>query len=205
LAADPRVPEGRSSLATRTLASPGDLEGKGRWPPGERLGRRVDQLKKIARRPDVGRMDLPPATEPRVGDVDVQSALSRADEAEAKYRSLIALVPAITYAEALDTRRTFSISPQVEATLGYTPEEWLGGPDRWEGCLHPEDRERVVSSCKRANELREPWCEEYRVIAKDGRVIWIHDEAVLVRGSNGQPLCWQGVMVDVTAQRGGTS
>jgi PAS domain-containing protein len=43
------------------------------------------------------------------------------------------------------------------------------------------------------------------VIAKDGRVIWIHDEAVLVRGSNGQPLCWQGVMVDVTAQRGGTT
>ena len=125
----------------------------------------------------------------------------RADEAEAKYRSLVELVPAITYVEALDTRKTFSISPQVESILGYTPEEWLGDADRWETCIHPDDRARVVASCKLANERREPWSGDYRVIAKDGRVVWIHDEAVLVRGSNGQPLCWQGVMVEVTGQR----
>jgi PAS domain S-box-containing protein len=146
-------------------------------------------------------MDVPPPTEPRVEDLDVESALSRADEAEAKYRSLIELVPAITYAEALDTRRTCSVSPQVEAILGFTPEEWLGEAARWENCLHPDDRERVIASCARANEDRATWREDYRVIARDGRTVWIHDEAVLVRGSNGQPLCWQGVMVDVSAQR----
>ena len=131
----------------------------------------------------------------------VQDVLSRADEAEAMYRSLVDLVPAITYAEALDTRRTFSISPQVESILGFTPEEWMGDASRWEGALHPDDVERVVASCARANETLEPWREEYRVIAKDGRVVWIHDQAVLVRGSNGKPLCWQGILVDVTAQR----
>ena len=131
----------------------------------------------------------------------VQDVLSRADEAEAMYRSLVDLVPAITYAEALDTRRTFSISPQVESILGFTPEEWMGDASRWEGALYPDDMERVVASCARANEMLEPWREEYRVIAKDGRVVWIHDQAVLVRGSNGKPLCWQGIMVDVTAQR----
>jgi len=115
------------------------------------------------------------------------------------------LVPAITYVEALDTRKTFSVSPQVETILGYTPEEWLGPASLWESCLHPDDKERVVSSCTMANQRREPWSEEYRVIARDGRIVWIHDEAVLVRGSNGQPLCWQGVMVDVTAKQAAAS
>jgi PAS domain S-box-containing protein len=131
----------------------------------------------------------------------VQNVLTRADEAHAMYRSLVDLVPAITYVEALDTRRTFSISPQLESILGFTPEEWLGDASRWENCLHPDDKERVVASCARANETHEPWRDEYRVIAKDGRVVWVHDQAVLVRGSDGKPLCWQGVMVDITAQR----
>jgi PAS domain S-box-containing protein len=143
--------------------------------------------------------------DPPVEEHDVEGMLSRADEAEAKYRSLIALVPAITYVEALDTRKTFSISPQVETILGYTPEEWLGEASRWESCVHPDDKERVVSSCNLANQRRDPWREDYRVIARDGRIVWIHDEAVLVRGSKGQPLCWQGVMVDVTAQRSASS
>jgi len=138
--------------------------------------------------------------DPNVKDL-VESVLLRADEAEAKYRSLVDLVPAITYVESLETRRTFSISPRIEAILGFTPEEWLGEASRWENCLHPDDRERVIEACARANETRMPWCEEYRMIARDGGTVWIHDEAELVRGSAGQPLCWQGVMVDVTEQR----
>jgi PAS domain S-box-containing protein len=146
-------------------------------------------------------MGVTHAPDTPVEEQDAESLLFRADEAEAKYLSLIALVPAITYVEALDTRRTFSVSPQVETILGYTPEEWLGEAARWESCLHPDDKERIVSSCSLANERREPWCEDYRMIARDGRIVWIHDEAVLVRGSTGQPLCWQGVMVDVSAQQ----
>lgn len=139
--------------------------------------------------------------EPDVEGGVVHDVLSRADEAEAKYRSLVELVPAITYVEDLDTHRTFSISPQVESILGFTQEEWLGDASRWEDRLHPDDKARVIAACDRANEDRSPWREEYRVIAKDGRTVWIHDQAELVLGSNGQPLCWQGIMVDVTAQR----
>jgi PAS domain S-box-containing protein len=135
----------------------------------------------------------------------VQDVLSRADEAEAMYRSLVDLVPAITYVEALDTRRTFSISPQIESILGFTPEEWLGDAFRWENRLHPDDKERVVASCARANETHAYWREEYRVIAKDGRTVWIHDQATLVRGADGKPLCWQGIMVDITKQRNASS
>jgi PAS domain S-box-containing protein len=159
-----------------------------------------------------GRLNGPggPADAPKVGSIRtrdpeaenvVHAARSRADEAEAKYRSLVDLLPAITYVEDLGTGRTFSISPQVEPMLGYTPEEWLGEAERWADRLHPDDRDRVIDACARANADHAPWRAEYRMIAKDGRTVWIHDRAELVLGSDGRPLCWQGVMVDITAQR----
>jgi len=133
----------------------------------------------------------------------LQAALARAEEAEAKYRSLVELLPAATYVEALDSGRTLSVSPQVESILGFTQEEYMGDANRWVSCIHPDDRERVVAACDAANETRGPYREEYRVVARDGRVRWIRDEAELVRGSRGEPLCWQGVMTDITAERAG--
>ncbi|MBI3648914.1 MAG: PAS domain-containing protein [Actinobacteria bacterium] len=130
----------------------------------------------------------------------LEAALGRAEEAEAKYRSLVELVPAVTYIEDLDSGRTFAVSPQVEAILGYTQEEWTGEAILWIDRIHPDDRDRVVATCELANRAREPYLAEYRMIARDGHIVWIRDEAVLVWGSNGQPLCWQGVMRDITPQ-----
>jgi two-component system sensor histidine kinase UhpB len=135
----------------------------------------------------------------------LRATLARAEEAEAKYRSLVELLPAVTYVEALDSGRTLSVSPQIESIFGFTQEEWMGDANRWESRLHPDDRERVVAACDAANESRAPFREEYRVIARDGRVVWIRDEAELVRGSSGGPLCWQGVMTDITAERAAAS
>jgi PAS domain S-box-containing protein len=146
-------------------------------------------------------MDVARKDDSELHGQEIRGALSHPDEAEGRHPPLVAPLPAITYAEGVDSRKTFSISPQLETILGYTPEEWFGDASRWEQCVHPDDRARVVSSCRLANERREPWCEEYRMIARDGRIVWIRDEAVLVRGSSGEPLCWQGVMVDITAQR----
>jgi len=134
-------------------------------------------------------------------DEAIEAALVRADEAEAKYQSLVELVAAITYTEDLDTGRTFAVSPQIETILGYTQEQWMGDASLWVDRIHPEDRDRVVDSCELANRSRQPYVEEYRIIARDGRVVWVRDEAVLVRGANGQPLCWQGVMRDITSQK----
>jgi PAS domain S-box-containing protein len=134
-----------------------------------------------------------PSTDPYL-----EVALGRAEEAEAKYRSLVDLVPVITYTEALDSGRMFAISPQIETVLGYSQEEWMGDASLWIACIHPDDQERVVAACELANRDRQPYEEEYRMFTRDGRILWIHDEAVLVLGSNGQPLCWQGVMRDIT-------
>jgi PAS domain S-box-containing protein len=146
-------------------------------------------------------MDVARKDDSELHPQEIRDALSHADESETMNRPAAAPLPTITYAEGVDSRKTFSISPQLETILGYTPEEWFGDASRWEQCVHPDDRARVVNSCRLANERREPWCEEYRMIARDGRIVWIRDEAVLVRGSSGEPLCWQGVMVDITTQR----
>ena len=126
------------------------------------------------------------------------TAMERAERAEAKYRSLVELISAISYTEEVDTLRTFAISPQIETILGYTQEEWMGDASLWVDRIHPEDRDRVVAACEHANRAREPYQEEYRIMSRDGRIVWMHDEAVLVRDSNGQPLCWQGVMTVIT-------
>ena len=59
----------------------------------------------------------------------------------------------------------------------------------------------TIESDRDAFVTGEAWRGEYRTITRDGRVVWIRDEATLVRGSQGQPLCWQGVMWDITAQK----
>jgi len=128
-------------------------------------------------------------------EVESDLLLARVEMAEARYGALIDQISAITYTEALDTGRVTSISPQVQVILGYSQEEWMGDAHLWANRLHPEDRDRVVEACEMANEQGTPFSEEYRVRTKDGRWAWIRDEAVIVKGSEGQPLCWQGVML----------
>jgi PAS domain S-box-containing protein len=122
----------------------------------------------------------------------------RAARTEAMYRSLVDSLPGVTYSESLDDGNTLSISPQVQQLLGYTQDEWLSNPKLWVEVLHPEDRERVVGSCHEANASGVSWRAEYRMMTRDARVIWVRDIATIVRGDNGQPLCWQGVMLDIT-------
>jgi PAS domain S-box-containing protein len=130
----------------------------------------------------------------------LEAALSRAEQAEALYRTLVERLPAVTYTETIDEGNVLSISPQVEEVLGYTQEEWMGN-DIWTRILHPEDRKRVIDTCHDANRARKPYNDEYRMITKDGRTVWIRDEATIVWSSDGQPLCWQGVMTDVSSER----
>jgi PAS domain S-box-containing protein len=141
-------------------------------------------------------------SEPSSGDGSSSESLEdRVERAEAMYRSLVESLPGITYAEALDDGRTLSISPQIVNMLGYTEGEWMSDSLLWVQLMHPDDRDRVVESCRVANETGQPWRDEYRMIARGGRIVWVRDQAMLVQGSQGQPLCWQGIMWDVTAEK----
>jgi diguanylate cyclase (GGDEF)-like protein/PAS domain S-box-containing protein len=127
-------------------------------------------------------------------------AENRLREAEARFRTLVEQIPAITYVEELSRNgKVLSyISPQYEAMFGYSPEEGISHPEHWLNVVHPEDRERVLEEDQRTDESLEPFRAEYRMIARDGHVMWVRDEAVLVRGERGEPLFWQGVMHDIT-------
>jgi PAS domain S-box-containing protein len=103
----------------------------------------------------------------------------------------------VAYAEALQNGRTLSIGPEIEEQLGYTQTEWMADPLLGVRIMHPDDRDRVLEDCLEANQTRRPFRAEYRMIARDGRVVRVLDHAVLVFGSHGQPLCWQGTMVEV--------
>ena len=120
----------------------------------------------------------------------------------ARYRALVEGIPAVVYEmDPDDERRTVYVSPQIEELLGYTRQEWLDQPDIWIELLHPDDREHELAAHDRHNETGEPWRREYRLIAADGTVVWVRDQAVLVRGEDGRPLSWQGVIFDITAQK----
>jgi len=131
-----------------------------------------------------------------------KEAEDRLREAEKRYRMLVERIPAITYIQQI-RRNSLSVyvSPQVMDIVGYTPEECTSTPDLWIRILHPDDRESVLAEDLRTNETGEPFAMEYRQFAKDGRLVWIRDEATLVRNEEGEPLYWLGVQIDITERK----
>jgi len=134
------------------------------------------------------------------GGVPGTQAWLRADEL--RYRTLIEQIDAVTYSEAyaVGGAPMMYVSPQVEEKLGYTPEE-VGRPGFWKTLVHPDDRERVLAEDARVERSSAPWRMEYRVLARDGREVWIRDHAVLVRDEAGRPSFWQGLWVDITDEK----
>jgi PAS domain S-box-containing protein len=128
--------------------------------------------------------------------------VERLREAETRYRTLVEQVPAVTYVQdASGSNAVTYLSPQIEDMLGYKPEECTSDPGYWIKTLHPADRERVLAEDERTNETGEPFSMEYRQFAKDGRVVWVRDEAVLVRDEEGNPSYWLGVQHDITERK----
>jgi PAS domain S-box-containing protein len=118
------------------------------------------------------------------------------------YRALVEGAPAILYIDRPDELSTnLYTSPQIVELLGYTVEEWMRDAELWVRSLHPVDRERVVQEHRASNAKGERFLSEYRILAKDGREVWIRDEAVPVNAEDGTILYWRGVMVDISAQK----
>jgi len=118
------------------------------------------------------------------------------------WRALVEGIPAILYVDAVDDLSTnLYTSPQVEEILGWSVERWRADPELWVRQLHPEDRDRVLAEHRESNLTGAPFRSEYRMIARDGRVVWFRDEAVLVRDERGMPAYWRGVMLDISEQK----
>jgi len=123
-------------------------------------------------------------------------------ESEAKYRTLVEQLPVVTYMASLDeASTTLYVSPQIKDLIGFTDEEYKSDPDIWRKQLHPNDRDRVLKTVYRCHVEKKPFAEEYRMIAKNGSVVWFRDEAVIVKDEKNQPLFLQGVMLDITRHK----
>jgi diguanylate cyclase (GGDEF)-like protein/PAS domain S-box-containing protein len=130
------------------------------------------------------------------------STEARLRAAEAKYRTLVEQLPLVTYIDALTASATsLYASPQVEPLLGYSVDEWLSDPEFFPKLLHPEDRDRILQLVDHCNETADPFRAEYRLIARDGRTVWVQDESLVVIDEDGRPLFTQGYLLDITARK----
>jgi diguanylate cyclase (GGDEF)-like protein/PAS domain S-box-containing protein len=120
---------------------------------------------------------------------------------EARYRGLIDHLPAVLYIDgvALDAPMV-DIGPGIESLLGTARDEWLHGVKRWRDLIHPDDVERVVAASDTSVATGEPFRMEYRALHRDGHIVWIREDAVLISDADGEPLYWLGIMLDVTEQ-----
>ncbi len=154
----------------------------------------------------ISRVDVPgpPVFTACIRDItERQRAETALREAEQRYRTLVEQLPLAVYIDRVDeTSSNIYSSPQIEPMLGYTVEEWSSNPSLFVRCLHPEDRDRVLEAHATTHATGEPLRIEYRLIARDDRVVWVHDEGRIVGDrARGETVVVQGYLQDVTARK----
>jgi PAS domain S-box-containing protein len=141
------------------------------------------------------------------GPSDLNRAQDREDEPEdeelpnvdAIYRALVEQIPAVVFMAHLDRGIGEAyVSPQIEATLGFSQEEWLEDPIRWYQQIHPDDKQRWSVEAAQMFLSGTPLRSAYRVMARDGHVVWFHCEAKMIRRKNGRPWFIHGIAFDIT-------
>jgi PAS domain S-box-containing protein len=125
---------------------------------------------------------------------------SDARKLEVLNRELVESVRAILRRAEPSSFRTTFVNKHVEEILGYPVEGWLNDPSFWVEHLHPEDRERTIAFTEKAISEQRNHEVEYRMIAADGRIVWLH-EIVNVIVENGVTIELVGVSGDITARK----
>ena len=131
-----------------------------------------------------------------------RQAVASLRDAETRYRVLVEQLPLVTYVSAID-KPGFSayVSPQIKDLLGYTPEEWLATPNLFWRVVHPDDLERVRAEHKHGYETGASFSTQYRLLARDGRIVWVEDTVMIVRDANDHPMQAQGFLLDITSRK----
>jgi PAS domain S-box-containing protein len=126
----------------------------------------------------------------------------RLKAAEARFVTLVEQIPAVTFMAVLgEGENDVYVSPHVEQMLGYTQEEWLSDPFLWYYRLHPDDRALWNAEFTRGVRTGGPFRAECRFLARDGRTVWVHGEARLIKDQDGRPQFLQGVAFDISESK----
>lgn len=121
---------------------------------------------------------------------------------ENQYQLFLENIPTITYINDISLEaRTLYVSPQVENLLGYSSNTFLQDPMLWMKIVNEDDVEEVLLKNELSVRTGEPFKVEYRLMTKGGNVIWVRDEAKLVRDDHGDPAYWLGVWTDITKEK----
>lgn len=122
---------------------------------------------------------------------------------EAKYRALVEQIPAVVFMAYLDEGIGEAyVSPEIETALGFSQTEWLEDPVRWYQRIHPDDKMRWSEEAAEMFISGKALRAAYRVIARDGRVLWFQCEAKMIRREDGRPWFIHGVGFDITERKG---
>ncbi len=123
--------------------------------------------------------------------------------AEDRYRTLVERLPAITYVAELGAGGPWHyVSPQIQSILGFSPAEWLSDPLNWLNHIHAEDREIALAAEAHFQQNQDLFQAEYRMFARDGRLLWFRDEGVMLQAAAGnRALLMQGVLYDITEHK----
>ena len=133
---------------------------------------------------------------------DIQRLLHKAQESESKYKSFLENIPAVTHIDMIEpSANTEYVSPQVKNLLRYCQADFLQDANLWKKIIHPEDQERVMAEKTFTIQTGSPFQAEYRMIAKDQKIVWVRDESILVRDEEGKPGYWLGVWTDITTRK----
>lgn len=132
-------------------------------------------------------------------DPFARTSQSNPYSAEAKYRALLEQIPAVVFMANVDggTSEAY-VSPEIEEALGYSREEWLEDPVRWYERIHPDDKQRWSLEAAEMFLSGKALRSSYRVIARNGRVVWFHCDARMKRRPDGQPWFIHGVAFDIS-------
>ena len=129
----------------------------------------------------------------------VRRKADRAGQLNQRMQRLLESTNAVPWEADASTWQFTYVGPQAVRLLGYPPEAWYE-QDFWIEHLHPDDRESAVNFCVEQSKCSTDYDFQYRMVAKDGRGVWIYD-VVNVESARGVPKTLTGFMIDITAQK----
>ncbi|MBC8120926.1 MAG: PAS domain S-box protein [Gemmatimonadaceae bacterium] len=130
-----------------------------------------------------------------------QKAMVSAEAVRRRFLELVEGLDAIVVDGDAATLRFSFVSQRAEALLGYPVERWLNEPEFWANLVHPDDLELTAAYCRTEVSQGRNHNVDYRVIAADGRVVWLRDYVTVIVDEMGQPQRLLGVMLDITEQK----
>jgi len=136
---------------------------------------------------------------------DIQEAKKKENalrQAEARYREVIERLPAAAYVADFDPDSPWRyVSPQIETLLGVSQNEWLMKAGMWLAHVHPDDRGLALEGTAQIRIQGGPFRLEYRMVARDGRVLWVQDDGTVYSDAAGQPEFIHSILTDITERK----